>query len=537
MKTYTWCGRCGKKLGHGELDFHDGCKTVPLPGQISFIKEIGMTKVVDEWNNCYPSQWGILITPDALGHPAKFSSKLIRKIYEHIVEEGWVKPSDCVIDPFGGVALGAIFAMQNGLSWRGCELEERFVKWGNENIALWDRKFHVMPKWSGDAKLFQGDSRMLAQVLDKAQQAVSSPPYAETRNAPGGANMDDIRLDYHGDGNYSIAVSSPPFSDTLSRDKLNAADRRELADEMGISNSEHVSPIDMEKIGKRSQEGYAAVVSSPPYADSINSANGIDVTKLSDGGAGPNSQANQVTRYGTEDAQLGAMKATDKGFQAAVSSPPYNKPFSQEHNGKRGGKRGTVPSEDGAFVRYGNTDGQLEGLPDGNFQQVVSSPPFLAQTGGKNVTATEGPLSDPAILKRHAAGNSGVSYGETEGNMGRETVDDFWTSARAIVEQVFMVLEPGGHATWVLKDYVKGGKRVEFCKQWQQMCEAVGFVTLHEHHATFTRNRGVSTTDMVSGEVVSKEKRSVSFFRRVAEKKGSLKIDYEVVMCMQKPMV
>lgn len=37
----------------------------------------------DTWNNCYPSNWSGKIVPDAIAHPAKFSSKLIRKIYEH----------------------------------------------------------------------------------------------------------------------------------------------------------------------------------------------------------------------------------------------------------------------------------------------------------------------------------------------------------------------------------------------------------------------------------------------------------------------
>ena len=52
--------------------------------------------------------------------------------------------------------------------------------------------------------------------------------------------------------------------------------------------------------------------------------------------------------------------------------------MSQDHSGRGGGDRGHTPSEPGAFARYGNTPGQLEGLPmtDDGHAVVVSSPPY-----------------------------------------------------------------------------------------------------------------------------------------------------------------
>jgi hypothetical protein len=116
--------------------------------------------------------------------------------------------------------------------------------------------------------------------------------------------------------------------------------------------------------------------------------------------------------------------------------------------------------------------------------------------------------------------------------MGSEQGDDFWSAARQIVEQVYQVLAPGGHAVWVLKDFVKGGKRVPFCGQWRQLCEAAGFETLHEHHAMLVRHKGTSLT--LEGKRVEHITESKSFFRRLAEKKGSPRIDYEVVLCTEK---
>lgn len=422
------------------------CKTKKLPGQSSFLPPV---KVVDEWPNLYPSNWKGAIVEEAFAHPAKYSNKLIRKIYDHLAEEGWVHPGDRVIDPFGGVALGALDAMRHGLSWVGVELEKRFVVWGNMNITLWNKKFSALPKWSGKAILLPGDSRKLAEVMGRFgfDVALSSPPYADLdprKFVDFGPNLEKMYEAHKKSGGgqtyeqfcatqmkhsagYAAAVSSPPFSDTLSRDNLSSEDRHALAEEKGITNTEHISPIDLEREGKRSQED-----------------------------------------YGTSTAQLGGMKATKKGFEASISSPP-----------------------------------------------------FLAQTGGTNVTQESGPLADPAVFKRHAAGNSAIGYGESEGNIGSVDPDDFWIAARQIVEQVFMILEPGGHAVWVVKDYVKNKQRVPFCQQWQQMCEAVGFVTLHEHHALLVRHQEVTKTDMFTGEVTSEAKSSKSFFRRIAEKRSA----------------
>src|SRR3990172_889532 len=68
-----------------------------------------------------------------------------------------------------------------------------------------------------------------------------------------------------------------------------------------------------------------------------------------------------------------------------ITSPPYNLPMSQDHNGSKRGKRGTTPSEPGAFVKYGDEPKQIEGLPQGNVDGVITSPPY-AETiqGGKS---------------------------------------------------------------------------------------------------------------------------------------------------------
>lgn len=97
-----------------------------------------------------------------------------------------------MVDPFGGVALGALDAMMSGLHWIGCELEPRFHALGNQNIALWQARFGHSAGW-GSARLVQGDSRRLCEVLGAtaptahdpenwsgADAVIGSPPFSGT---------------------------------------------------------------------------------------------------------------------------------------------------------------------------------------------------------------------------------------------------------------------------------------------------------------------------------------------------------------------
>ena len=63
-----------------------------------------------------------------------------------------------------------------------------------------------------------------------------------------------------------------------------------------------------------------AVVTSPPYAESVHGGNSIDLTKTTGNVAGEHSQA-KADAYGQTPGQIGALKAGD--LDAVVTSPPY----------------------------------------------------------------------------------------------------------------------------------------------------------------------------------------------------------------------
>jgi hypothetical protein len=480
-----------------------------------------------EWENCYPSNWRGIVTPESMSHPAKYSSKLIRRIYEHMIEMGWLKPGDKVIDPFGGVALGALDAMRLGLDWTGIELEEKFFRLGNVNIFTWMNRYGYMPRW-GSARLLHGDSRHLLEIVGRFQQAaVSSPPFEKTVLHDGGPALQQggkLHSDYGQSdgqlgnmrGDFKAALSSPPYAETR-----NAA-----------SGSANMDDMRRNYHGDGGYSRVAGVVSSPPYAETDLSyrKNGLKV-EGKDHYERPYMDG-QEDHYGSASGQLGAMKA--EGFDAAISSPP----FLQSEGGQPEPKPGGA-IDDRLYARhaagnksshaYGESDGQLSSMKDGSFDAAISSPPYDEtdqnyRAGWGRFHKTREPLHAKDIQRE-------AEYGTTEGQL--SVSDDFWIAARQIIEQVYLSLAPGGHAVWVTKRYVKGGKIVEFSQQWAQLCEAVGFRVTCWHHAMLVHKKGSQHT--LDGGLVEKTTQSKSFFRRLAESKGSPKIDWEDVICMVKP--
>lgn len=542
--------------------------------------------IQDEWSGCYRGGWSDLLHPAAFAHPAKVARGLAERIYEHVIAEGWAVPGSTVIDPFGGICGFGFHAMVNGLHFVGVELEEKFVGLGNQNIALWNDRYSRMPQW-GTARLLNDDSRKLASVISEASLSVSSPPYAAGCAHNGGDDPKPETLqggDYHGVG---LSVSSPPYAN-----------------------------------------------------DTVNNRNGIDLSLIKKPG-GHNSQSRVMSGYGETNGQIGSMREGDHSL--AITSPPYNPPMSQDHNGSRGGSRGTTPSEKGAFVKYGTSEGQLEGMSMEGHALAVSSPPFGGSTAAEhnpdNMTAgrgrrggdaanrvkqdyaplnTEGNLqnapmnghdlavSSPPFPQPYTNGG-GINvkgYGDGSDKVGERTYqskggersvgnletmeaagfdaaitsppyeglrmdggkltkeqesgmrpysnapvdawfttrdqaniannhpETFWSASRTILEQLHQVLAPNAHAVFVVKAFVRNKQIVDFPAQWAQLCEAVGFRLIHDHHALLTEEHGEQHRLDGGSDITTVARKS--FFRRLAESKGSPKIDYENVLCFEK---
>lgn len=524
-----------------------------------------MTHIIDIWEKCYPSNWKGLIVPAAMSHPAKFSSRLIRRIYDHMKAEGWVNDGDTVLDPFGGVALGALEAMRHGLNWTGIELEAKFVDLGSQNIDAWDKRFGTMPHW-GKAVLLQGDSRFILNVIRGVNGAVSSPPYESARIGQESGQEHCGHGDQYGStdgqlgamhpGDFVASISSPPFRQSeggggtpepREGGSIDKALYTRHAAGNGSSNAYGVTDGNLANMDEPKGD-FDASISSPPFME--HSADGgwqmLDKyakegkLTVKQAGGDPNKtypswSQDRDTSYGETEGQMSNLPAGD--FNAAISSPPY---ADSDQNYREGWKRfhdGHEPlfrNDAQREAEYGTETGQLSAMKPGDFDSTVSSPPYSGEVVRERGQALE---ENRMLAKGYVPnGRAGVEmmapYGDTNGNIGNEKGETFWSAARQIVEQVYIALVPGAHAVWVVKDYVKNKERVPFSDQWRHLCESVGFVTLHEHHASLVHHKGTSNT--LEGGTVEHITESKSFFRRLAEKKGSPRIDHETVFCMVK---
>ena len=182
-------------------------------------------------------------------------------------------------------------------------------------------------------------------------------------------------------------------------------------------------------------------------------------------------------------------------------------------------------------------------MPAGDWDGVVSSPPYEASVsekqsgGGRGIDMSK--FSNPGkhVPRGNAIGSNmaaGLSYGSTPGNVGNDSGDDFWSAARLIVEQTHAVLKPGGYVAWVTKRFVRKGQIVPFSDQWEQLCAAVGFEPVERIKAMLVEEHGDQMD--IFGGVTARRKEKKSFFRRLAEKKGSPRIDWEDVVIMRKPL-
>ena len=410
---------------------------------------------VDQWRRCYADGWRGIISDESFAHPAKMAKILANRIYDHAFERGWVKAGDCVLDPFGGIGGTAYGAILHDLQWIGVELEPKFVAMAKKNIERWVATGRECGFPNGNARIVQGDSRRLVEVLRDAGElpspnvVISSPPYAGIEVSPGNSGN---RMNTETWGTGSSLTVSREYGKT-----------------------------DGQLGNMREGQAPALVVSSPPYASIATGAGGLN------------------TKPGTD--------------------------------GQQSGRSASAPSQ-ATDQRYGSSDGQLAVMAEGDVAAIVSSPPFegIRQDGGG--IAKEG---------KHfgAYTDEPADYWHTQRdqqNLGNlKTGDTFWQSAAEIVEQCYAILKPGGVAIWVTKDFVRKGKRVPFGDQWQALCESRGSVLECRHHAMLVEHHG-EQDDLFSETKVLKTERK-SFFRRLHEsKKGAVRIDWEDVICVRKPL-
>ena len=462
------------------------------------------------WHGAYDANWRDLITPESFAHPAKMARGLVERIFDELFALGALKAGDLVCDPFGGIGSTAISGAARGCRVVCCELEPRFVELGKANIELHRRDWEAM--WRPIPVMVQGDSRRLRAHVGPVLAAcvVASPPYE------GSVNSERSGIDW---------------------DKANRPDR--AGEPPKSCHSQGVTPFaygtSPGQLGAMPSGQIDAVISSPPYATG-DSASAQSISTRTDKSAAwvkANCGTAATEGYGASAGQLAEMPAGD--VAAIVSSPPFQASLSDRPSSNivRGGLRmGASSMGDG----YGSSPGQLGEMPAGAVDAVVSSPPYegslhAGQDGvdwesARRTTAGGGEHQKPGQ-------SATAAYPTSKENIGNTRGDTFWAAAYSIVRESHAILKPGGWAVFVVKSFVRKGQLVDFPGDWRRLCEHVGFETVQEVHASLVTEE--TKPHLFDGERTTRRERK-SFFRRLAEKKGSPRIDFETVLFMRKAL-
>ncbi len=448
--------------------------------------------MTDNWTKCYEDGWKDHIVPEAFSHPAKMSYGLLKRILSHCKDEGW---GGVIVDPFGGIGSTGILGAYEGYQVICVELEAKFVALARQNFELhrkaWEQFGNPYPV------IIQGDSRRLCELVESADIIVKKdltntivPVTLDEKQE----NNNEKKMEQKIQGRNRISV--------FPTENEPKADRRILR-RMSTANSHCDETIrdSIQKQGSERQRASSVQGREEQSSLSNNNNKGQVPPMQNDGESGDTPQERRPLRQ--QHGQSGSP----------VQSLPH------EHNEKE-----VVESEES---RTANAKEQCASGME-SVSLIISSPPYegcpVADQRGKCVKGGRvlGGRLQPVI----------GSYGTTAGQIGETQGPTFWQAAKEILEQCHKILKPGGHAIWVCKDFVRKGQRVPFSDDWQRLCESAGFKTIHRHKAMLVKEE--SHKSLFGHDIVKKTERK-SFFRRLAEAKGSPKIDEEDVLCTMKP--
>lgn len=517
------------------------------------------------WHNCYDASWKGVITAASFAHPAKFSRGLIDRIYQHCLERGYLQKGDTVGDPFGGVGTGGIIAGYNGLNWVGVELEERFVKMADDNFKL--HQASLMHMHLPIPRIMQGDSRKFDVLVGPDYEAmITSPPYGNSSGQIGALKA----------GSCDGVIASPPYSDIAAgAGGLNTKPAKHPGQQSGrnpdsASQSGNWSK-ELLRYGKadgqisRLKSGQVdAVIASPPYAGTSDQGGGggINVNGYTPApgrkwtGAAPDPVGQRTYQGRAANRSKDNIETLKEGtVEAVVSSPPWEDevaggcpgsrlkapPTSGKGHSASLGARERQAQRDEQRV-YGESPGQIGKLSGGKLDAICSSPPYEATDRNslrknksleRKAELLKAAGHDPAkwLGQRRCTEMRSNGYGESMGQIGETKGETYWQAMHLVYRACFRAIKPNGVIVLVVKDYVSQKKRVPLCDDTIRLLEHIGFTVIERIHAMLVNE--TKHNDFFAGETVTKKERK-SFFRRLAEKKGSPPIDFEEVIIARK---
>ena len=276
-------------------------------------------------------------------------------------------------------------------------------------------------------------------------------------------------------------------------------------------------------------DGCDAICTSPPYAESLKTENKTDDLCPHD------SSMRYERKYSPNPQNIGNLKAGD--VDAVVTSPPwvdanhskgwseeYKEGFIKKHREKHPNRIGkeNINLND-KYFEMPDTPGQIANLKPGTVDGVVTSPPYEDSLKTENKETDLCPHDSTMRYER--------KYSPDVSNIGNSKGETYWQAVAAVYSECHKILKPGGVICVVVKAYVKNGKRVDLPGQTWTLLQRIGFKPLERIRAMLVEEIPQQTMFGIPEKI--KERKS--FFRRLAEKKGSPRIDWEEVLILRKP--
>ena len=266
---------------------------------------------------------------EAVSHPAKMNTKLVEFLVEEFTKEG-----DTILDPMAGTGSTGVIAALHGRNSILVDIEEKFVKWMIEAKKIVDSIQTLTPK--GKIIVLKGDARQLSKILNGVDNIITSPPYADTKK---GGEADENKMAER----WDKAAEDKDWNTWSKTWKTEGRKRALKSLGSGYSESE-------ENIGNLPVGDIDAVITSPPYSESVNAPNdperraermkkaGLDPKTI----VGGKARCGQIDwKYGDGKDNIGNLKHGE--IDSIITSPPYANTFSDWDKKSRSSKEGQIP--------------------------------------------------------------------------------------------------------------------------------------------------------------------------------------------------
>lgn len=448
---------------------------------------------------------------------------LLSRIIQHGLERDYWHENDLIGDCFGGIGSTGILCSYNNLRSVSVELEPRFVELattGYECDGKIDEKgkarcggeeAHEPHHCPGNFELHrtaweklglplpvlvQGDSRRFAEIVGRVTAAVTSPPFVDSLSGKGacpetrpdgsafGQGKAIDLADYGSTpgqigrlpaGQLDAAISSPPYAETAVAKNSTGVDLHKQYETYRASGggasfeaferTQRMHSGDYGaspgQIGSLKEGDLAAVVTSPPYAESIKGDHferetAAETTAKRNTPGGSLGQSQRHGGYGAAPGNIGNLK--EGRVDAAITSPPYGHDALGHAGGEGPRTTAAAHSKPGTpcSQSYGNTSGNISNLSGGSVDAAVTSPPWdksmnhdcgevyekWCMDNGRN------PNSQAAIQHREQYGQTpgqigNLSGGSVEGIIGDSHENDMGMDRRVLRGRRLHIVERG----------------------------------------------------------------------------------------------